>query len=50
MGVCRRQYMPLESAEETNNSLFSSNTKISAYQPQTLTDRESFLYGGEDQA
>lgn len=40
--------MPLESAEEPND-LFSVN-KISAYKPQSLLDRESFLQHGEDQA
>lgn len=41
--------MPLETAEDSSQNLFPSS-KIPAYKPQTLLDREGFSHSGDDQA
>jgi len=52
MRFCRRQYMPLDSAEDANASetLFPTHT-IAAFKPASLSpNRETFVGRGENEA
>ncbi len=48
MRFCRRQYMPLDSAEDAN---VSDNHKIASFKPASLSpNRETFVGRGENEA
>lgn len=48
MRFCRRQYMPLDSAEDAN---VSETYKIASFKPASLSpNRETFVGRGEDEA
>ena len=48
MRFCRRQYMPLNSAEDAN---VSETHKIASFKPASLSpNRETFVGRGEDEA